>query len=255
LNGNGHGPAYEIEGSAVNDSIVYLPPCGESRFSIRLFLKGTAMDQASGEPGRSRELLMGAFPRKGPLVAPRQVHGTDVIAASAGAALPARPSGDGVLLDRCGIEASLRFADCFPVVIASLSPSPRIILLHSGFKGTVLNIAGRAARSLLGKMGADPSRTWAWIGPGIGKNHYFRKKDEPWTRRGIESFSRHNMSGDGDGVFFDLGGEIRKQLGDAGIEDEKICSVPLCTYRDNDVCYSYRRGDRENRLFLLAWIE
>ena len=250
-----NGPAYEIECSSVNDSIVFLPPGDEKRFSIRLFLKGAAMNRASGVPGRSRELLLGAFPRKGPLVAPQQVHGTDVIAASTGATLPARPSADGVCVDRCGIEASLRFADCFPVVIASLSPSPRIILLHSGYKGTVQNIAGRAARSLLGEKGAEPSETWAWIGPGIGKEHYFRKKDEPWTKRGIESFSRHCVSEDGNDVFFDLGGEIRRQLKGAGILDEMICSVPLCTFRDNDVCYSYRKGDRENRLFLLAWME
>lgn len=251
----GNGPAYEIEDSPVNDSIVFLPPEGEKRFFMRLFLKGAAMDRSSGVPGRSRDLLLDPFPRRGSLVAPQQVHGTDVIAASGGAALPARPMADGVLIDRCGIEASLRFADCFPVVIASLSPSPRIVLLHSGYKGTVLNITGRAVRSLLDEKGTDPSKTWAWIGPGIGREHYFRKKDEPWTQRGIETFSRHNISEDGDDVFFDLGGEIRKQLRDAGIGEEMICSVPLCTFRDNDVCYSYRRGDRENRLFLLAWME
>lgn len=84
-----NGPAYEIECSSVNDSIVFLPPGDEKRFSIRLFLKGAAMNRASGVPGRSRELLLGAFPRKGPLVAPQQVHGTDVIAASTGQ--PFRP--------------------------------------------------------------------------------------------------------------------------------------------------------------------
>lgn len=251
----GNVPSYKIEGSDVNDSIVFLPPGGENRFSVRLFLKGAAMDRASGKPGLSREFLLHSFPRMGPLVAPQQVHGTDVIAASSEAALPARPRGDGVLLDRCGIEASLRFADCFPVVIASLSPSPRIILLHSGFKGTVLNIAGMAGRSIMQEEGADPSSTWAWIGPGIGMEHYFRKKDEPWTRQGVASFSPENVSKDGDDVFFDLGGEIRKQLRDSGMKDEMICSIPLCTYRDNDVCYSYRRGDRENRLFLLAWMQ
>jgi len=251
----GNGPAYEIEGSEVNDSIVFLPPGGDKRFSIRLFLKGAAMDRSSGVPGRSRELLLDAFPRKGPLVAPQQVHGTDFIAASAGSALPDRPNADGVLIDRSGIEASLRFADCFPVIIGSSAPSPWVILLHSGFKGTVLDIAGKAARSLLGKKGADPSKTWAWIGPGIGKDHYFRKRDESWTQRGMESFSPENVSREGDDVYFDLGGEIRRQLRNSGITDEMICSIPLCTFRNNDVCYSYRKGDRDNRLFLLAWME
>ena len=247
-------PGYKIEESS-NSSIVFLSPCTEGMLSIRLFLRGAAMDLASGFPDRSRELLLDAFPRREPLVAPQQVHGTDVIAASAGTAVPARPHGDGVFLDQCGLEASLRFADCFPVIIASDVPAPWIALLHPGYKGTVLNMAGTAGSSLFRREGADPSGTWAWIGPGIGKEHYFRKRDESWTRRGIESFSPQHVFEEGDDVYFDLGGEIRRQLRDAGIADEMICSIPLCTFRDNDVCYSYRKGDRESRLFLLAWME
>ncbi len=59
--------------------------------------------------------------------------------------------------------ASLRFADCCPVVIASDSPEPWMLLLHSGFVGTVKNIVGR---SLAGLSGNKPDGRAKGSGPG-----------------------------------------------------------------------------------------
>ncbi|MGI6784444.1 MAG: polyphenol oxidase family protein [Aminivibrio sp.] len=249
------GPAYRFEQEGANRSLVFVPPAGEDSMDIRLFLRGPAMDEARGDPFLSRALLGVHIPDAVPLTAPRQVHGTEIIYASIETALPHRPPGDGVILREPGVEGSLRFADCFPVTLASLFPSPWIAILHSGYKGVALNISGKTCAKLFNSGAADPSRTWAWIGPGISQNHYFRKKGESWTDRGLETFHRDNINESGDAVYFDLGNEIRRQLEGAGLGKDMICTVPLCTFRDYDVCYSYRRGDLESRMFLLARID
>lgn len=211
------------------------------------------MDEAAGNPFRARTLISDFFPKTGPLVAPHQVHGIRLIEAIPSLALPQQPEGDGVLLERKGVEGSLRFADCFPVVVASMAPSPWIALFHSGYKGTVLNIIGENLQNLLTRLGSDSTRTWAWIGPGIEKERYFRKKDEHWTTMGIDSFSPQNICCTENTVFFDLRREIEYQLREAGLGEEQIFSVPMCT--KHHFCYSYRKGDLENRLFLLAYLE
>ncbi len=249
------GPGYKFESEGANRSLIFIPPQGENSMFIRLFMRGPAMDEARGDPSLSRALLADDFPPSGNLIAPQQIHGTEVIAASEGTVLPARPKADGVYLKKTGTEASLRFADCFPVVVASNFPSPWITLLHSGYKGVVQNIAGKTCRELFERAGAEPSRTWAWIGPGISQKHYFRKKGEPWTDRGVKTFHGDNLKEEGEAIYFDLGSEIRRQLQDAGLEKGMISTIPLCTFQDYDVCYSYRKGDRESRMFLLARLD
>ncbi len=247
-------PSFTHETDSMAPSLVFLAPEEKERFFIRLFLRSGKMDLALGDPLASRKNLHELFPVTGPLVAPQQVHGTAVVKAAPENALPGRPKADGVVISDPGVEGSLRFADCYPVVLASAVPSPWIAILHSGYKGTVLDIAGKTCASIFRKEGADPLRTWAWIGPGIGKKHYFRKMGEEWTREGLRSFFPDNAKIEGKDAFFDLGGEIRLRLLAAGIKEGNICSIPLCTFQNNDVCYSYRNGDRENRLFLLAWL-
>ena len=53
-------------------------------------------------------------------------------------------------------------------------------------------------------------------------------------------------------VFFDIGGEIRRQLAACGVPDENIFDFGGCTRCENEIFYSYRAGDEEKRNFLLA---
>jgi hypothetical protein len=156
-----------------------------------------------------------------------------------------------VYLERTDMEASLRFADCLPVVIASDVPTPRMVILHSGYKGTVLNIAGKACENYFSEARRS-SRLWAWVGPGIGRDFYFRRLGEEWTTQGIGSFEEANMTVADGVVHFDLAGQVRHQLLTGGLRQENISVIPICTFRRNELCYSYRRGDRGGHLFLLA---
>ncbi|NLB82991.1 MAG: polyphenol oxidase family protein [Synergistaceae bacterium] len=233
-------------------SLAYTIDGQDKLFSIRLFLRGAILDKARGDPARSRESLQEILPSAGPLIAPRQIHGRTILSAPSGGFLPHRREGDGVFLDERGVEGSLRFADCFPVVLFSEIPEPWILLLHSGFKGTVQDIAGTSCDKVFSRGGRDPEKTWAWIGPGIEKTRYCRTLGEEWTDRGLQIFHPTTVDILSGKAWFDLEGQIRRQILAAGIRKDRICTFPLGTFGQTRLCYSYRRGDLTGRHFLLA---
>ena len=175
-------------------------------------------------------------------ISPRQVHGKNIIVVDSENlsryALPERPEADGVLLTTKNISASLRFADCAPVMIYG---SEWVMLLHSGYKGTVLNISGYGLELVNNAMGA-------WVGPCIGRE-YCRDINDEWTQKGMKAFHRENYDVNGGKVYFDLAGEIRSQLVVAGLAEENITLSGINTLTSPE-CYSYRRGDIKERMTL-----
>ena len=177
-----------------------------------------------------------------PCISPHQVHGKNIIAVRDMSVLPERPEADGVLLAVPGIGASLRFADCAPVLLWG---KRWVMLLHSGYKGTVLNISRE------GIITAGGSASGAWIGPCIGREHYCRDIDDEWTQKGLKTFHRHNTQERDGKIYFDLAGEIAEQLKDSGVPEKNIALSGTDTFTDNRCC-SYRRGDKKERMTLYA---
>ena len=193
-----------------------------------------------------------------PRISPSQVHGSEILHVNAENfsryALPERPKADGVLLTTSRAGASLRFADCAPVMLWGKS---WVMILHSGFKGTVLNISARGlelVRNLYGDEAVKEAR--AWVGPCIGKEHYCRDLAGEWTQKGLRNFHAENFDerAGQNKIFFDLAGEIHSQLVDAGLSDENITLSGINTYTERE-CYSYRRGDKTERMTLYAYIK
>ncbi|MBQ3457333.1 MAG: polyphenol oxidase family protein [Synergistaceae bacterium] len=189
-----------------------------------------------------------------PHVMPSQVHGNKILVVDAKTPgeffLPSRPEADGILLTVPGVQASLRFADCAPVMLWGTSPD-WVMILHSGYKGTVLNISREGLELVSRIFGEASSReAFAWVGPCIGRE-YFRKSDDEWTLRGIESFHRDNFDVKGENIYFDLAGEIRCQLLDYGLRSRRVALSGIDTLKD-ERCYSYRKGDVHERMTLWA---
>ena len=203
----------------------------EGKFFARLYARGPLNDEALGDPARVWAALSAEYGGR-PLAAPHQVA-------------------DGIFIDAdCRTLASLRFADCTPVVIAGAGGEPWMMILHSGFKGTLLNISAAALERFGG--GRADGKIWAWIGPRIGACCYSRRADDPATREALAKFSRECAKEKDGLVFFDIGGEIRRQLSASGVPEENIFDFGGCTRCENEIFYSYRAGDEEKRNFLLA---
>lgn len=225
----------------------------DRHFFARMYCRGELMDRAGGGPELIWRSLSSNF-NNIKLVAPHQVHGTHVIPADSSFALPLRPEADGVMIvPGSDSLASLRFADCCPVVIASDSPVPWMLMLHSGFAGTAKNIVRSALSSISGWYGeAMGKRTYGWTGPCICKECYSRKKDDPSTINALKIYSPANHFEKNGMIHFDISGEIRSQLMQCGLPYDNIFAVGDCTYCDNDFYYSFRAGDERSRIFLLG---
>ena len=230
------------------------------------------LDAGHGKAAASRTALSPLLGEPSRLIAPKQVHETTILETDVENAISVENAmsgtapdmeADGILFDareagKFGLEASLRFADCAPVVVApslewaERSGSPWVLMMHSGYKGTVLNIVGAGLEKTRNRYGASAlDGAWAWVGPCVGGANYPRDREE-WTSRGLETFRKNNVKNEGEKVFFDIAGELKLQLIDAGITDERVFLSGIDTYERPDLCYSYRSGELEKRMFL--WV-
>ena len=186
-----------------------------------------------------------------PIIAPKQIHGSEILCVDdgnfAGYALPNRPEADGIFLTTTKTSASLRFADCAPVMIWG---EKWVMILHSGYKGTVLNISGHGIDIIRKFYGDDAVKgACAWIGPCIGREHYCRDIADEWTQRGMQNFDSKNFDERDGKIYFDLAGEIHTQLLEGGLSERNIKHSGLETFTSPE-CYSYRRGDIKERMTL-----
>ncbi|MBQ3693376.1 MAG: polyphenol oxidase family protein [Synergistaceae bacterium] len=190
-----------------------------------------------------------------PRISPEQIHGDTIIQINDDNAvnyiLPERPKADGLLLTTSKVSASMRYADCAPVMIYG---EKWLMLLHSGFKGTVLNISGKGLALVKELYGHDEmKKSCAWIGPCIARDDYERDLREEWSIKGMNEFHRENFDVRDEKIYFDLAGEIKTQLLECGLDEKNITLSGINTYT-NPECYSYRRGDIHERMTLYAKI-
>ena len=253
---------FEINQDDGGSRIDYVMPSHlNGLISAVLLCRGALLDGTAGSPFRIASGI-GHMLGDALLTAPWQVHGSAVIQGRAIWALPQRVKADGVHLDtsfdRLGrVAALLRFADCAPILLASASPRPWAVVLHSGFKGSLCNIFGEAWRGLnlfYGSEGlaVDPGKTYAWIGPAIGPCCFTRALTEALALRAEAEWGAENSWRNGGFVHLDLIGAISARMKFAGIPEKNIMTLPLCTRCHSDKFYSYRSGDHDDRMALIA---
>jgi copper oxidase (laccase) domain-containing protein len=183
-----------------------------SGMDVRFFLRGAMLDAGRGKAPDSRAALSPLLGEPCRLIAPSQVHGASVLETSAENAISVESAmsgsqarnveADGILFDaleagKLCVEASLRFADCAPVVVAPSrerieldGERPWVLMMHSGYKGTVLNIARAGLEKTRARYGASALEgAWAWVGPCVGASNYPRDVEE-WTLQGSGDVQR-----------------------------------------------------------------
>ena len=171
------------------------------------------------------------------VVFPQQIHSANIqIVSQAGTVADC----DALITDRPGVYLSIQTADCFPVFLYA----PRhkaVAIIHSGWRGTARNIAGKTVEMLKAHFGVQPQHLFAAIGPGVQKNCY------QVDRSVISFFSPEFYVPDGsDRFLLDLQGAIRRQLQREGIPDDHIECDTDCTHCRTDLYYSYRRDGQQS---------
>ena len=99
-----------------------------------------------------------------------QVHGADAAAVTAPWAPGAGPHADAMVTDRPGIVLGIVTADCAPVLFADRAAGV-IGAAHAGWRGAVAGIL-EATLAAMTRLGADPARVVAAVGPCIAQDSY-----------------------------------------------------------------------------------
>jgi polyphenol oxidase len=130
---------------------------------------------------------------------------------------------DALITSEPDLCLSVAVADCVPVALVG---EREIGMVHSGWRGTLAGVSGKAARKLGG------SRLRAYIGPCIRRCCY--EVSEDLAEKFAEEF--------GDGVVsvrhLSLPGAIRIDLERAGVE---VHDLELCSGCRQDLFYSHRK--------------
>ena len=99
-----------------------------------------------------------------------QVHGAEVATVGTPWAAGAGPHADAMVTDRPGIVLGIVTADCAPVLFADREAGV-IGAAHAGWRGAVAGIL-EATLTAMARLGADPARVVAAVGPCIAPGSY-----------------------------------------------------------------------------------
>ncbi|WP_203290125.1 peptidoglycan editing factor PgeF [Metabacillus sp. cB07] len=152
------------------------------------------------------------------------------------------PETDGLYTDEEDLMLSLCYADCVPLFF--YEPEKRLVgTAHAGWKGSVLDIGGKMARTWTQNEGVPGKSIYAIIGPSIGPCCYTvddyvidrvnnaLSKDFPSP---YEEVSAGQYS-------LDLKLLNKYLLLKAGLSESRILTSPLCTSCESSLFFSHRR--------------
>ncbi len=141
---------------------------------------------------------------------------------------------DGLITNCKNIPLCVFYADCVPVLLAEAEAGV-IAAVHSGWRGTVQQIAGKAVEKMCNEFGANPEKIKAVIGPSIGPC-CFETGEEVATR-----FDKSLVKSEQNGKFkVDLWEANRRILQAKGVKAKNIDISKRCTVCHSDILYSYR---------------
>lgn len=149
---------------------------------------------------------------------------------------------DGILTDISGLTLLVMTADCLSIFFsAGKNEKQWIGLVHAGWRGTQKNIAKKAFQAIIERSGCSPSDIHVIFGPRIGKEEYqvgpeFKEYFPEAAQSGKSPFRSKNNK-----LYFDLAGENKRQLIEAGAKSDNIFDLEICTVSENDDFYSFRK--------------
>jgi YfiH family protein len=171
------------------------------------------------------------------LVSLHQVHSSIAVVAEPGPD-DARAHADALVTDRPGLLLGVLTADCAPILLADHEAGV-VGAAHAGWKGAFGGVI-EATVAAMTKLGADPSRIAAAVGPCISRASY--EVDDAFLRRFAEADpenERFFADGRAGHHHFDLEGYAASRLAAIGVT--RIETLGLDTYSDEQRFFSFRR--------------
>lgn len=188
------------------------------------------------------------------LLMPHQVHGTGItqigrtfLLLSEEARHAALEGIDALMTNLPGVCIGVSTADCIPIIIYDVEHHAASVV-HSGWRGTVANIAEAAVASMQCAYHSRPEALQAVIGPGISLDS-FEVGDEVYEQFAEAGYPMEQIAkrypGRGEQQVLkwhvDLWRCCQLQLVSTGIPAQQIQTVGICTYQRSSDFFSARR--------------
>ena len=157
------------------------------------------------------------------------------------------PEGDAMVTDSEGVHLVIQTADCQAVLL--YDPVLRVVAnVHSGWRGSVANIAGKTVAEMKRAFGCNPAHIRAGVGPSLGPccsefvNYENEIPEHLWKYQAKE-------------FFFDFWAITRDQLTEQGVLPENVETGGVCTRCSTDLFFSYRKEKVTGRFAGIIGIE
>ena len=147
-----------------------------------------------------------------------------------------KPHCDAFITRRKGLPLMVKIADCQGVLI--YDPSNEVIAaVHSGWRGSTLNIIGKTIQKLKRDYGSDPSELLAAVGPSLGP--CCAEFSDPYNE--LPAFAHRFIKPNKHVDFWAL---TLAQLKEEGLEENQVELAGKCT-KCQPGFYSHRNGDSQ----------
>lgn len=178
-----------------------------------------------------------------------QVHGIDVVElnpdnvgqiAKADASYTCHP----------GIACAILTADCLPVILADREGTV-VGAAHCGWR----SLCGGVIENLVSEMAVAPETLQAWLGPAIGPTSFEVGPEvrDAFLEHDPKAVQAFRAEGARPGHFMaDIYALATLRLNHLGVSN--VTGGGLCTVKDSDRFFSYRRDGRTGRMATLVWL-
>lgn len=148
--------------------------------------------------------------------------------------------GDAIITNEKNVIIGVFTADCVPIILVD-EENQVVAAIHSGWRGTFESITLKTIQKMKNEFNTNESNIKAYIGPHIRKCCYEVSEelklnfiDRKKTISEQELFNENNLN---------LEACILDDLKTAGVQDNNISSLDLCTYCSDDIkLHSYRKS-------------
>ena len=174
-----------------------------------------------------------------------QTHSTQVLRLDHN---PTSRNADASITQQSNIACVVLTADCLPILICNQAGT-EIAAIHAGWRGLAQGIIENTIRAL----SSEPDELLIWLGPAISQAAF--EIDEEVRQAFVTSNAKASYAFENSTLHkyhADLYLLARQRLMQLGIQ--LIYGGNFCTYRQNDLFYSYRRQTRTGRMASLIML-
>lgn len=203
-------------------------------------------DPAAVDENRRR--LEGLLPA--PPVWLEQVHGSTVVDAGRVQGEDVAPVADASVARDPGVVCAVMTADCLPVIFAS--PDGSVVgVAHAGWRGLLDGVL----EATIDSMDTPAAEILAWMGPAIGPGAFEvgEQVRDAYLAASAEHACAFHATGAPGKWLADLFLLARQRMRMRGVA--RIYGGGVCTWRDRERFYSYRRDGATGRFATLVWRE